>query len=195
MEFEAEVAIEAYGEEHRRQIKIEERKKEKIGHKTLFVKMFMKKIGASDAKCSNFDIFTHYIAEKGYYYVQFDIQTEIYFCLKIHVPIDPQYDIYVCLESKDDLRYNRYFGIMGKQSILDGKPKSKYLFDYFASEKFETIKQIIRDLYPFIFATNYVQNLPKAYTFLLCCPGTIPKGVDKIIARKILFFTNKKLKK
>ncbi len=41
--------------------------------------------------------------------------------------------------------------------------------------------------------TNYLDNLPKAYTFLLCSPFC--RDITKIITKKILFFPMKKLKK
>ena len=185
MEFEVDAAIEAYGEEHRRQIVMSEKNK-------MFVKMFMKKIGMGETQCSNFNNYVFH----NHYYVRFDIHAEIHFSLNICILVNPHISSVfdgVYLHSKDNITYNQRLGhtnIYGNRSILDDKPKSKYIFDYFASDKRETIKPIIRDLYPFIFTTDYMQNLPKAYTFLLCCPGNIPKGVDKIIAKKILFFPN-----
>ncbi len=38
--------------------------------------------------------------------------------------------------------------------------------------------------------TNYLDNLPKAYTFILCSPfpTSLPRDITKIIIKKILFF-------
>lgn len=168
-----------------------ERKNTNIEHKKMFAKMFMKKIGVSDVQCSDFDIHE----SRGYYIIQFDISAEIKFYLDIRfivVPRFPDRNCSVALHSKGIGYYNDFgnTNISGDQNIINDKPKSKLIFDYFMNDGHNKIKPIIRDLYPFIFATDYMQNLPKAYTFLLCCPGTIPKGVDKIIARKILFFPN-----
>jgi hypothetical protein len=163
-----------------------ERKNTNIEHKKMFAKMFMKKIGVSDVQCSDFDIHE----SRGYYIVRFDISAEIKFYLDIRFIVIPRFLDWNCsiaLYSKE-IGYYIDFGntnIRGDQNILNGK--SKYIFDYFMNEGRNKIKPIIRDLYPLIFATDYIQNLPKAYTFLLCCPGIIPKGVDKIIAKKILF--------
>jgi len=165
-----------------------ERKNTNIEHKKMFAKMFMKKIGVSDVQCSDFDIHE----SRGYYIVRFDISAEIKFYLDIRfIVVSGPYDwnCSIALYSKE-IGYYIDFGntnISGDQNILNDKPKSKLIFDYFVNKGHNKIKPIIRDLYPFIFATDYMQNLPKAYTFLLCCPKKIPKGVDKIIAKKILF--------
>jgi len=188
------VAMEAYGEQHRRQIEEEAniRKKLNIEHNKMFAKMFMKKIGVRDVQFSDLDI---HIIEK-YYIVKFSIIAEINFDLHISVFVNGSYNhhaytVYLC---SDNLSYSLDRGFIntrGDKDILNDKPKSKLLYEYIANDNnSEIIKQIIRDLYNLIYLTDYKQNLPKAYTFLLCCPGTIPKGVDKIITKKILFFKN-----
>ena len=167
-----------------------ERKNTNIEHKKMFAKMFMKKIGLGDVQCSELDI----DISKSYYVINFTVIAEIEFDLFIRIPVNSgnQYANYynMSLHSTNNVSFYNDFGIIsiiGDQGILNDKQKSKYLFDYFENDGHKKIKPIIRDLYPFIFATDYMQNLPKAYTFLLCCPGIIPKGVDKIIAKKILF--------
>lgn len=163
-----------------------ERKNTNVKHNKMFVKMFMKKIGVSDVQCSDYDI---YISRDGYHTVHLDISAEIYLYLDINFIAISGSNHSVILYSKE-ISYSNDFintNISGDQNILNDKPKSKLLFDYFMNDGHIKIQPIIRDLYNLIFSTDYMQNLPKAYTFLLCCPKKIPKGVDKIIAKKILF--------
>lgn len=57
-------------------------------------------------------------------------------------------------------------------------------------ENFEAMDKRLRKIYNLLYTTHYIRYLPLAYTFLLCnyTTNTFPKGVDKIIAHKILFF-------
>jgi hypothetical protein len=173
-----------------------ERKNTNIEHKKMFVKMFMKKIGLGDVPCS--ELYIDIDISGSYYLVNFIVIAEIEFNLYIRIPVNSenpknQYPNYYHMSlhsTNNKVSFFIDFGntnISGDQNILNDKPKSKYIFDYFVNDGHNKIQSIIRELYPFIFATDYMQNLPKAYTFLLCCPGIIPKGVDKIIAKKILF--------
>jgi len=167
---------------------IEERKKENIEHKKMFVKMFMKEIGV-DSDYSDVDI---YISEHNYtkynvsitLHAELDIQFGYMFAIS-HV--DSFYALTLITKNVNYINISHGTQTNGDISILDDKPKSKYIFDYVMKDGDKKMRLIIHDLYTLIFTTDYLQNLPKAYTFLLCCPGIIPKNVDKIIANKILF--------
>lgn len=58
-------------------------------------------------------------------------------------------------------------------------------------ERIKLLTYILRMLY-LCTETNYLNNLPKAYTFLLCNKksNTFCRDITKIIAQKILFFKN-----
>ena len=53
-------------------------------------------------------------------------------------------------------------------------------------ENFEAIDKRLVKIYNLLTATHYIDNLPKAYTFLLCSP--FYRDISRLIAHKILFF-------
>lgn len=170
---------------------IEESMKENIEHNKMIVKMFLKKIG-TDVDYSDVIIYITKAAIQMYnicfvLHAELDIKF-IYIFAK---QTEARYENLYTLTLIEGIIYNEIStmkNIHGDITFLDDKPKSKYIFDYVMDGGDKKMRPIFRDLYNLLFLTDYMQNLPKAYTFLLCCPGTIPKGVDKIIAKKILFF-------
>jgi len=56
--------------------------------------------------------------------------------------------------------------------------------------KFQSYIDIINKIADLCENTDYLDNLPKAYTFLLCSPFC--RDITKLITKKILFFSNEK---
>lgn len=66
------------------------------------------------------------------------------------------------------------------------------LYQNFNEDKISELLKKFDKIYKLCYTTNYLNNLPKTYTFLLCNKksNTFCRDITKIIATKILFFKN-----
>lgn len=116
-------------------------------------------------------------------YIQDKINNVYQICISIDLPSNSFVSLYFTegdninrLIIYADGNFRKDFNNSDELSTYENPENIKSLFD-----KLFRIKKLC-------FSTNYLDNLPKTYTFLLCSPFC--RDITKLIATKILFFKN-----
>jgi hypothetical protein len=123
-------------------------------------------------------------------YIRTQINNVYDICLNLDLPSNSCVTLYF---TKVNVINNR-LAIYTDGSSYNNYDISDKLQTYLNPENIKSLFDKLFRIKKLCFSTNYLDNLPKAYTFILCSPFC--QDITKIIAHKILFFLpRKKLKK
>lgn len=120
-------------------------------------------------------------------YIKKYIRTQINNVYDICLNLDLPSNSYVTLYSTNVI--NR-LTIYTDGSFYKKSDISDELLTYLNPENIKSLFDKLFRIKKLCFSTNYLDNLPKAYTFILCSPFC--QDITKIIAHKILFFLGRK---